>query len=408
MTNPKQIIYPLRYIRSLIREDRGSEAEFKTSFARLLGGDLFVIPLGRARGGIYILTKLTIKGTKRKVILSPYTIPDVVNMVRFAGGEPVFVDVLPNSTNIDVDHLSRLMDENTASVLLTHYHVNQNSMIEIRQMCVTHQAKLFDDCALALGADFMGTPIGRATDASIFSLSSFKALNFFWGGAITTTSRALAERLLEAVESWPRLRLSQYKSQILKTLRYDVATKQTLFSNVLFPILRKKITASEMQDVLPLSRVESRSLDETITSRPSFSATGEWNRKIATINKFLAHRRGIAAIYDQEFEARFVSRETSREVRQGSCYVNYPIFVDPGHRNDVYRDILARGFDVGLSLYPNAQETPGFAEIPGDTRNVSALVRSVITLPTHPGISETYAHELALAVRGALSKSGLG
>lgn len=407
MTNPKQIIYPLRYVRSLIWPDSQSEAEFATRFARLLGGNVFVIPLGRARGGIYILTKLAVREKRRKVVLSPYTIPDVVNMVRFAGGEPVFVDVLPNSTNIDVEHLTRLMDESTACVLLTHYHVNQASLLDIRRLCKDRQVLLFDDCALALGADFMGTPIGCATEASIFSLSSFKALNFFWGGAITTTSRPLAETLRTAVERWPRLHLLQYRGQMLKTLRYDVATRQKLFSTILFPILRQKINANDVQDVLPLSRVESRSLDETITSRPSFSATGEWNRKISSIEKFLDHRRRIAALYDRDFETRFVSRETSSEVRQGSCYVNYPIFVDPTYRNDVYRDILARGFDVGLSLYPNAHETPGFSDIPGASRNVSTLVRSVITLPTHPKISETYANDLAQAVKAAFAKSGL-
>lgn len=408
MTSPRQIIYPLRYVRSFVSADSNTETEFAESFGRLLGGDVFVTPLGRARGGIYLLTKLTITDQRRKVILSPYTIPDVVNMVRFAGGEPVFVDVLSNSTNIDVDQLTRLMGEDTACVFVTHYHVNQNSLLDIRELCRARGIKLFDDCALALGADFMGTRIGRATDASVFSLSSFKTLNFFWGGAISTTSRALGETLRATVETWPRLRISQYKSQILKTLRYDVATRQKLFSNILFPILRRKINATEVQDVLPLSRVESRSLDETIMSRPSLSAAEEWNRKIGSIAQYLDHRQRIAALYDRDFEPRLVARETSREVRQGSCYVNYPIFVDPARRNDVYHDILARGFDVGLSLYPNAHETLGFADIPGETRNVSALVRSVITLPTHPKISETYANALARAVKAALARSGLG
>jgi dTDP-4-amino-4,6-dideoxygalactose transaminase len=46
--------------------------------------------------------------------MSPYTIADIVNMVRFAGGEPVFVDFAPKSTNVDLGHLQTLIDELSA------------------------------------------------------------------------------------------------------------------------------------------------------------------------------------------------------------------------------------------------------------------------------------------------------
>jgi perosamine synthetase len=406
MTTPKQIIYPLRYARSLFYRDSASEHLFEKQFAALLGGNVFVIPIGRARGGIYILVKLAVTPERRWVVMSPYTIPDVVNMVRFAGGEPVFVDVLPNSTNIDVEHLRQLIDDRTACVLITHYHVTQNQTIEIRKICKQRGIALYDDCALAIGADLDGCQIGRATDASVFSLSGFKALNFFWGGAITTVSEELARRLSQIIAKWPRLRTFQYTNQLIKTLKYDVATRQKLFSGMVFPLLRKKINSSEIQDILPLSRIESTALDDTITSRPSLSAATEWIRKISSVHVFLSHRRNIASIYDRYFSQNAVSPETSVRVRSGSCYVNYPIFVEPIRRNQVYKDILSRGFDVGLSLYPNVHETPGFEGIDGRSDNVSSLVRSVITLPTHPRTSETYAQQLAGAVQGVLNRHG--
>jgi perosamine synthetase len=406
MTTPKQIIYPLRYARSLLYRDCASEHLFEKQFAVLLTGNVFVIPIGRARGGIYILVKLAVTAKKRRIIMSPYTIPDVVNMARFAGAEPVFVDVLPNSTNVDMEHLSQLIDDRTACVLITHYHVTQNQTIEIRDICRQRGAALYDDCALAIGADIDGSHIGGVTDASVFSLSGFKALNFFWGGAITTASKELAQRLSAAITEWPRLRASQYAGQLLKTLKYDLATRQHLFARVVFPVLRSRINSGEIEDILPLSRIESTVLDETITSRPSFSATAEWSRKISSVPAFLSHRRNIASIYDGYFRENSVSPETSVQVRSGSCFVNYPIFVETAKRNGIYKGILARGFDVGLSLYPNTHETPGFEQIDGRSGNVSALVRSVITLPTHPRTSAAYAQRLAIAVKSVLKEHG--
>jgi dTDP-4-amino-4,6-dideoxygalactose transaminase len=74
-------------------------------------------------------------------------------------------------------------------------------------------------------------------------------------------------------------------------------------------------------------------------------------------------------------------------------------------RDQVYRDILNRGFDVGLSLYPNVHETEGYTSIEGRTTNVSMLARSVLTLPTHTRVTPTYADELAVAVRKVLGRN---
>jgi perosamine synthetase len=60
------------------------------------------IAMPMARVGIYLALKHLIQ-PRQKVVLSPYTISDVVNMVLCAGGIPEFVDVAPGSCNIDPD-----------------------------------------------------------------------------------------------------------------------------------------------------------------------------------------------------------------------------------------------------------------------------------------------------------------
>src|ERR1700731_286208 len=98
---PKQIIYSMRYIRPWLNPDAKSDEIFCAAMSAFLGGT-YVVPIGRARAGLYLLAKNRIDTQRRRLIMSPYTILDVVNMVQFAGGEPVFVDFLPNSTNVDL------------------------------------------------------------------------------------------------------------------------------------------------------------------------------------------------------------------------------------------------------------------------------------------------------------------
>src|SRR5581483_5595787 len=144
--------------------------------------------IGRARAGLYLLAKSAVNGCRNKVVLSPYTIPDVINMIPFAGGRPVFADSLEGSTNIDVDHLETLLDNQTCCVIVTHYHFNQSQLAAIRGLCASRGIALFDDCALALGAAEAGSRIGSTTDGSVLSFSGFKTLNYFWGGAVSARS----------------------------------------------------------------------------------------------------------------------------------------------------------------------------------------------------------------------------
>jgi dTDP-4-amino-4,6-dideoxygalactose transaminase len=113
------------------------------------------------------------------------------------------------------------------------------------------------------------------------------------------------------------------------------------------------------------------------------------------------HRKSIFATYVGKLHERLVSKETSAKVRERSGFVNCPILVEPHRRNAIYKKIFSSGFDVGLSLYPNVHELDGFRHITGRSENVSRLVRSVITLPTHPRISEEYAARLGNVIQHA-------
>jgi hypothetical protein len=198
--------------------------------------------------------------------------------------------------------------------------------------------------------------------------------------------------------------MSQYLKQAIKVGRYSLATSSIAFP-LLFPVRRRMIESGEDNDIFPLSRIETTEVDETITSRPSVSAFAEWNYKFDTIADIIAHRRAIASVYDEYFREISVSAETKNDKRMESAFVNYPIVVAPQKRGSIYREILRRGFHVGLSLYPNAHEMKHFSNIPGRSSNISSLVRSIITLPTHRRITTAYADRLATCVSQVLART---
>ncbi len=397
---PKQIIYPLHYIKPWFAKDPDRlERKFISSLSQRIDPECHYLALGRARSGIYLMSKLFIDKNRKKVILSPYTIPDVVNMIRFAGGIPVFVDCLPKSTNIDLQQLESLIDEQTASVMITHYHVNQNQYGEIIELCNRKEIGLFEDCAISAGGTIQDKTVGYRSAGGIFSHSSFKFLNFFWGGVLFTKDPDYSKRIGEEAHKWKRLTQKQYRGQILRTLKYDLATRPLLFKYITASIIRRKLKRSNQDPSLKPVRVESTSMDNTLTTRPAAAAFAEWNRKIDDLHKHLRHRRKIAGIYQERLKPFMVSSETSDSISAGSCFVNYPVYVGKNKRHQIYKELFLAGIDTSLSLYPNVHKHPEFEQIAGYSDKISDLVDSVITLPTHPRISKDDALEIVEKIK---------
>lgn len=394
---PKQIIYPMRYLRPLLEKGNGAEELFTARLSDFLGGGVHIIPLGRARAGIHLAAKFARlrTGGSNRVAMLPHTIPDVINMVRFAGCEPVFIDTLENSTNIDIDHLGEILDESVCCVLITHYHVNQARLDDIRELCRQRNVLLFDDCAIALEGDYAGLRMGSTTDASIFSMSGFKSLNYVWGGALATRREDMAAFMREELARYPVLTPKQYKEHMLAVLKYDIATRPVVFPLITSPTIKRKMRAFSGQEALSFVRRETEKIEDTVLSRPRPGVLKELARKLDGVSKRLAHRRAIAAIYDQFLADHRVAPETSDEVRAGSCFTYYPILVDPERRDRIYRKMIDHNYHIGLSLYPNVHELEAFSRMPGRSSNISKLVRSMISLPTHPKVTRGYALKLA-------------
>jgi dTDP-4-amino-4,6-dideoxygalactose transaminase len=391
----KQRIMPLSYLRALRRSTPQDEERFRAKISERLGSGTRTIPIGRARSGIYLLVKLALRDGRRRVLMSPFTIPDVVSMVLLAGAEPVFFDYKPDSTACDTDGLESLVDDRTACVLVTHYHVNEPQLARIAEICRGRGAHLFDDCAIAFGGSIDGRPLGTLTDASVFSFSSFKLLNFFWGGMIATRDEGIAQAVESAIAEWPRLGARDYMMPARACLKYDVASSPALFGILVFPAIKMRLRKSPGAGGLEHVRVESTSLDPTLTSKPSFAAFAEWWPKLEQIDHWLAHRRAMARIYHRHLGRHMVSADTPEGALGESCFVNFPIVVPQQRRDQIVRAMILSGFDVGKSLYPNAHRHPKFSHLPGRSENVDRLVASTIYLPTHFGVSATYAEAIA-------------
>lgn len=129
-----------------------------------------------------------------EVILPSFTFVSAANAVLRQGGRPVFVDIEPESWNIDPDDIERHITPATRGIIPVHYAGLGCAMERISQLARAHRLWVVEDAAQAIGARYAGRYLGTFGDCGCYSFHITKNLTCGEGGALVTNDEALAHR----------------------------------------------------------------------------------------------------------------------------------------------------------------------------------------------------------------------
>ena len=197
----------------------------------------FTVATAQARAAIYLSVKALV-GEKRKVIMSPYTIFDIVNMVIAAGGEPVFADLEPNTCNISAESIRSKIDEDTAIVMVTHLHGIACDIRQISELCRKNGIYLIEDSAQAFGTEVDGRQVGTFGDVGIFSFGLAKNVNCVYGGMAVTRSKEIHDSIREIESSFWEFSKGDLFKKALVALVTDLTLSPWLFKVFAFWLFR--------------------------------------------------------------------------------------------------------------------------------------------------------------------------
>ena len=130
----------------------------------------------------------------REVIVPTNTFISTPNSVIFAGGNPVFADMNPDTLGIDVDDVKSRVTDKTAGVIVVHIAGLVCPQInELKEFCQQQNLFLIEDSAHAHGAMMDGKKSGTFSDAGCFSFYPTKVMTACEGGMIITDNEELAK-----------------------------------------------------------------------------------------------------------------------------------------------------------------------------------------------------------------------
>lgn len=131
-----------------------------------------------------------------EVITVPNTFIATVDAISRNGAKPVFVDVDPETCNINVTKIEEKITEKTKAIIPVHLYGQPADMDAIIKIAKKYDLKIIEDACQAHGAEYKGKKVGSLGDIGCFSFYPAKNLGAYGdGGMVVTNNEEIAERI---------------------------------------------------------------------------------------------------------------------------------------------------------------------------------------------------------------------
>jgi hypothetical protein len=127
-------------------------------------------------------------GAGDEVITTPFTFIATAEVAGLLGAVPVFVDVDPDTFNIDPALIEKAVTKRTKALIPVHLFGQPCDMDPILAVAKRHGLKVIEDCAQAFGARYKGKIVGTLGDAACFSFFPSKNLACYGDGGMVITA----------------------------------------------------------------------------------------------------------------------------------------------------------------------------------------------------------------------------
>ncbi|HAX85747.1 MAG TPA: Cys/Met metabolism pyridoxal-phosphate-dependent enzyme [Cyanobacteria bacterium UBA11370] len=185
----QEILTSGRYIGGPIVE------QFEQEFATYMG-TLECVACNSGTDALYLaLRSLNIKPGD-EVITTPFTFIATAEVITHVGATPVFVDIDPQTFNIDITQIAAAITNKTKAILPVHLFGQPVDMSAVMNIAQAHNLAVIEDCAQATGAEWAGRKVGSIGHIGCFSFFPTKNLGACGdGGAIITNDKTLADSI---------------------------------------------------------------------------------------------------------------------------------------------------------------------------------------------------------------------
>jgi len=328
----------------------------------------YVIGLTSATGALHLSLLACDIGPGDEVITTPMSFIASANSIIMAGATPVFVDVEPQTGNINAGMIEEAVTEHTKAILPVHLYGNMCDMNSLQDIAGRKGLVIIEDCAHALESRRDGIRAGHSGETSCFSFYATKSITSGEGGAVATMNGDLAQKL------------KMLRSHGIETEAADRYTHK--YRHYDMPILGWKYNMDNIQAALLLPQ-------------------------IAKIERFRVRREELVCRYEDAFsDVEGIGFPRPHAGEQSGRHL-FTIWVRPEIRDEMVLALQEQNIGVAVNyraihLMKYYQDRYGFQR--GMFPTAELIGDSTLSLPLYPLMTDEEVERVIDAVKKALQK----
>lgn len=309
-------------------------------------------------GTIALVTALQALRIAGEVITTPYSFVATSHSLLWNGIKPVFVDIDPNTLNLDPAKIEAAITSHTTAIMPVHVYGHPCDVDAIQKIADRYNLKVIYDAAHAFGVQSHCGSVLSHGDLSVLSFHATKVFNTFEGGAIVCP---------------------------------DAKTKQHIDHLKNFGFV-----------------------DETTVVAPGINGKmGEVNAafgllQLKHIDQVLARRKEIDGIYRQQLAGEKGVRCLGDAGENVANYAYFPILVEPEYplsRDALYQKLRDHNIYARRYFYPLISDFPMYRDLPSAQRSnlpvAASAADKVLCLPIHPALQRQEQQRVIDLIRSA-------
>ena len=153
----------------------------------------YVIPV--VNGTIALQLAIKALDLKGEVLTTPFTFVATSGALVWERCTPVFIDIDPDTLNLDPDKIANKITRQTSAILPVHVYGNPCDIDRIEAVAQKYNLKTIYDAAHAFGSLYRNRSVFAYGDVTMASFQATKALHTVEGGAIFTNNNEIAEKI---------------------------------------------------------------------------------------------------------------------------------------------------------------------------------------------------------------------
>ncbi|MCT4599409.1 MAG: DegT/DnrJ/EryC1/StrS family aminotransferase [Marinifilaceae bacterium] len=310
-----------------------------------------------SNGTLALINALQVMDIKGEVITTPYSFVATTHALKWNGIKPVFVDIDPNTLNLDPQKIEAAITSKTAAIMPVHVYGNPCEVESIKKIADKYGLKVIYDAAHAFKVEINNNSVLNYGDLSILSFHATKVFNTIEGGAIISHDEETKNRI-----------------DSIKNFGFSGETK------VIAPGINAKM--NELQSAYGLLQLKS-------------------------IDKVILKRRSIAAIYKEMLKDVNGISYLSDMANVKHNYAYFPIFVDCKKynktRDELYEEFKKHNIYVRRYFYPLISQFSIYSGLSSSRKGnlpiAENITNCVICLPIFPDLSTKQIHKICNIIK---------